>query len=349
MRLFLALVLMGCPSKSGKCEDLACLEAQLKPTTCPDGVCLAPICNLQPSTTECPQGGSSWIRDNATGACCKYACSTVFAPTGFTGFATEAQCESRVECNGYAVGAVVPSGDGCNSCTCETGMYAGQWSCTQNSCSDAGVGGACGFTHGSCMTQQYCAFVPSDFCGAGDAVSVCIDKPGSCVDDDAPACGCDTKQYANRCEASRAGTGISDQGACRTNAKCTTSADCASDEYCPPSAGIQVCVKRPLACVNQLSVVCGTDDVQYGNACLAAQGGANVRKAGICVLNCGSDDDCADNEYCTSCTGGTCVPKSATVDFCQVRDPVCGCDGVTYDCTAETKGQVAIRHAGECR
>ncbi len=346
--LALGLVLMGCPSPSGECEDLACVEAKLRPATCPDGGCLNPNCPAQPSPADCPGGGTSWLRDNATGACCEYACAAVFAPTGFTAFNTESQCESRVECNGYAVGAVLPSGDGCNNCTCENGTSGGRWSCTENNCSDAGVSKSCGFFQGGCAATEYCSFVPDDLCSAGDATGLCIERPASCGIDDAPACGCDNKQYTNRCEAARAGAGIIDLGTCRKHAQCTSTADCEADEYCPLWAGNQFCVKRPLACVNQLSVVCGTDGLQYGNACLAAQAGANVRKAGVCAAHCAGNEDCASNEYCTACAGGTCVTKTPNQNTCQVSDPVCGCDGQTYACTALTQGQVGVAHAGAC-
>jgi len=265
---------------------------------------------------------------------------------GFTAFTTQVQCESRLECNGSAVGTVLPSGDGCNSCACEAGAYAGQWSCSQNDCSDAGVGASCGFAQGGCTATQYCAFVPVDLCSAGDMASSCFERPASCAGDDAPACGCDSVQYANRCEAARAGTGIIGLGACRKNAQCTTNFDCAADEYCP---GTQVCTKRPLSCVNQLDVVCGTDNVQYGNACLAAQAGVNVRRSGVCVLNCAGNEDCAANEYCTACAGGVCVPKTPSSGGCSAPDPVCGCDGETYYCPAAAKGQSGIAHPGACR
>lgn len=70
------------------------------------------------------------------------------------------------------------------------------------------------------------------------------------------------------------------------------------------------------------------------------------------IYDCGSNDDCGDEEYCRfdpgECDGdGVCKqrPINCTTDF----KPVCGCDGETYmnACEAASAG-VAVREAGDC-
>jgi hypothetical protein len=67
---------------------------------------------------------------------------------------------------------------------------------------------------------------------------------------------------------------------------------------------------------------------------------------------CGDNADCDPDLYCDKaiddCDGaGTCQVRP---DTCiEVLDPVCGCDGATYDnaCFANTAG-TSVRHRGEC-
>lgn len=68
---------------------------------------------------------------------------------------------------------------------------------------------------------------------------------------------------------------------------------------------------------------------------------------------CRSDKNCAGGEYCATAEGscgreGVCTPLPA--DPCdRVRDPVCGCDGVTYEnaCFAAAEGE-SVDFDGEC-
>jgi hypothetical protein len=75
--------------------------------------------------------------------------------------------------------------------------------------------GACGgaVSPGNSGTE-YCTYVAGDGCGSTDAEGTCRSRPAECIAMDAPVCGCDGKTYANACEAAKAGTDVSREGAC---------------------------------------------------------------------------------------------------------------------------------------
>lgn len=333
----LVLVLLGC---SGAPVDPL---VELRARACPDGGCVTTAC--APPPTDCPGGGTSWLRDAATGACCEYACWG-FWGEGFSAFRTRAECEALPECNGSPVGTVLPSGDGCNTCTCEAD---GRWSCTEVQCDGSPVGRACGYWQGGCPASHYCAFVPSDTCSDTDQPSVCRPRPTSCAQVDAPACGCDGREYPSQCEAARAGRGIRTLGRCRLAPPCSSNDDCAPDELCASTFGERRCLKRPLGCVNELAPVCGKDAVAYGNPCLAAQAGVEVRHEGLCKPSCSGARDCAPDEYCSACSGGQCLPRPRPPFSCEVATPVCSCEGETLAC-AELAPHLgtAVAHPGAC-
>ena len=300
---------------------------------------MSATCPAAPAS--CEGGGRTFLRDDLTGACCEYPCWQ-FAGEGFTAFRDRAQCEALPECNGSPVGTVLPAGDGCNSCTCNA---SAKWDCTQINCSGSAAGKTCGYFQGGCASTQYCAFVPADSCSDGDAPSVCLERPASCTGDDAKVCGCDGRDYTNRCEAARAGTGLRTGGTCSSFARCADTSACRADEYCPAGG---FCVKRPLGCVNELDRVCGKNGVEYGNRCLAAQAGVDVRNSGACKPDCSGADDCAPDESCSACSHGQCLPRPGPLS-CTTTQVVCGCDGQSYGCPALTASAgTAVAHEGPC-
>jgi hypothetical protein len=141
---------------------------------------------------------------------------------------------------------------------------------------------------------------------------------------------------------------------------------CRAGEYCAIAAGscqiadaAGVCTARPSACTADVVPVCGCDGNTYTNACQAALAGVNIDHSGECVLaTCGGITGalCHAGEYCAADVGtclisdwaGTCQPMP---EVCMdVVDPVCGCDGKTYNnaCQAARAG-TSVASTGACR
>lgn len=114
-----------------------------------------------------------------------------------------------------------------------------------------------------------------------------------------------------------------------------------------------VCEDIPEICPDVWQPVCGCDGITYGNECEAAAAGMNIESQGKCPVFCSSNADLADpSGYCEKKDGdcdGVGSP-AAKPEICpDIREPVCGCDGVTYGsrCEAAAAG-VNIESDGAC-
>lgn len=149
-----------------------------------------------------------------------------------------------------------------------------------------------------------------------------------------------------------AGTG--DAGGVRS---CFTNTDCriTAMEFCQLPDGVcggsGVCAVRPGGCTALFAPVCGCDDNDYSNPCLAHAAGTNVAFSAMCGTfvdggtdpcgfiatldrSCGSDSSCAVGIHQSDCCGSTVAIGfnhteaslfSALEPGCAASYPTCGC------------------------
>jgi hypothetical protein len=153
------------------------------------------------------------------------------------------------------------------------------------------------------------------------------------------------------------GMGCDEEPAESEVAGCQANAECEAADYCETSlgdcGGVGDCSIMPTGCPLVWDPVCGCDSMTYGNACEAAAAGVNVDGTGECPPpTCARNDDCNAGHYCEKLAGdcagtGQCWPIPP---LCVVGpDPVCGCNGVTYEnaCKAAQSG-VNVASQGAC-
>lgn len=140
---------------------------------------------------------------------------------------------------------------------------------------------------------------------------------------------------------------------------------CLSDDSCPDGdfckkadgycGGTGTCSPIPQACITLYDPVCGCDGVTYSNSCVAAMHSTSVAHKGPCRNTdlCVGNESCGLGRYCSKpygdCRGiGVCQDRPTICP--TLWDPVCGCDGRTYNdaCGAAAMG-VSIAYRGVCR
>ena len=227
---------------------------------------------------------------------------------------------------------------------------------------------ACGGESGAtCPSGQFCK-KPEGFCAAA-AEGTCVDMQGLCPDVLDPVCGCDSLTYDNACLADRAGVTVLHTGPCECPSGAvacggTTDVRCEAGQFCKKPDGAcsadaeGVCAPLPGSCPPDSAPVCGCDGVTYSNACFTDAAGVPVFTLGACVPGaaCGGEGGatCPTGDFCKPamgvCTSGAAGHCATPPPVCSdLRDPVCGCDGITYDnaCKADAAGG-AVNHEGPC-
>lgn len=264
------------------------------------------------------------------------------------------------------MGVIASAGVICNVVTCTTYAWEGSpppsvvstgvsfGPVASRSC-DPTVPNACG-------PLAYCR-IPDGICDSADVRGICTRIPTACPDVWAPVCGCDGVTYGNRCEAYAHRASIRHDGPCEQVCGGIIGIPCDDGEYCDLGIGHCCCdfqgICRPIpqGCPDVWDPVCGCDGITYGNACEAAAAGQSIDHLGPCEQLCDgfAGIPCEKGEFCLHPIGscqvsdeqGVCVEVPEACP--EIYQPVCGCDGQTYDnlCFAIQAG-AQIDHEGEC-
>ena len=136
----------------------------------------------------------------------------------------------------------------------------------------------------ACGSGRFCQYRDGQCGGIGS----CLARPEACTQEYAPVCGCDGREYSNRCIAYGAGVSVAHEGRCESQARCDDGAPCPTGQYCKRpdgqcgGAGTCAPVTDRNSCPQVYEPVCGCDGGLYGNRCRAASIAVNVAYAGEC-------------------------------------------------------------------
>ncbi len=338
--------------------------------TCTDDLCIGNVCENMQIAPCCDTTCDCYVKSEPLKGTCFEPCS---------GCGNHWACEDGMcipQC-GELPPATVDCAFGCKAVSCEPPLVA--FDGDGDGCAEQ-----CVCAPGMVTEGDGCACDPGFGCANG-ALSVDTDGngcPDTCTGACANACECydsgatagascaPLKPGAGKFWACEGGTCVEQCGPLPVEletcpaASCMASSDCLVGDYCVKAPGTcgeaGTCAPRPEGCLPIEDPVCGCDGTTYGNACAAAEAGVAIEKAGPCepvAAFCNTEDNgqCFKGFFCNFVLGtckenlaeGACleVPTGCP----KVIEPVCGCDGSTYDndCTA-AMAKVSILHYGAC-
>ncbi len=239
------------------------------------------------------------------------------------GCRSDADCSEGETCQESMTRECIPS-------SCECDAVSGAWVCTED-CGNL----RCAPEEPACTSTEMCP--DGQECIDG----LCVEPPVDCPAIEAPVCGEDGETYSNDCLAEAAGVAVAYEGRCRADGGCDADTDCEVGYVCEEGACMII------ACERIYAPVCGVDGRTYANACVARTAHVEVAGEGECDVDPCAAIECEPGKVCVE---GACVGEVACDVDCDRPNPVCGVDGVTYECgfaEAECNG-VAVAYAGRC-